>query len=357
MYSRNREPMVAPYDIKVLKYLRKRDDGGVVTPCQEAPVTFDEPLVAHPSIPQWRYKHRDNYDREIYSIGAGVIHAKLTPSSDYDNFCVEAIIPKGTKFWIDSFGNDIVAEKLVVTPKEVSIKKPFISPELAEIILKSAPQRNGIRVGDYQLTDDTFVSPKKGIQAKKVRGQVCGFYKDGTPMICAVERLEAVWDNKYGTRTTTPTSPNSEEAQKLFNGKEITELVKEKCPDDKDLEAFQTCINYRKHEGENWFFGALGEVMEMLDNALYLNAARAITGVGFVIDRQYWYWSCSEDGSGGSFSCGLGGSMVFRCWCRKDRQGSVVPFFASKDEKKTTAIKRHKLAEYATRLCNFFKGH
>lgn len=339
MYSRNCEPMVALYDIKVLKYLRKRDDGGVVTPCQETPVTFDEPLIAHPSTPQWRYEHRDNYDREIYSVGAGVVHAKLTPSSDYGNFCVEAIIPKGTKFWIDSFGNDIVAEKLVVTTKEVSVKKPFISPELTEVILKGAPQRNGIRVGDYQLTDDTFVSPKKGIQAKKVRGQVCGFYKDGTPMICAVERFEAVWDNKYGTRTITPTSPNSEEAQKLFNGKEITGLVKEKYPDDKDLEAFQTCISYRKDEGENWFFGALGEVMEMLDNALYLNAARAITGIGFVIDRQYWYWSCSEYGSGDSFCCGLDGSMVCRVWGCKDGRGSVVPFFASKDEKKNNSNK------------------
>jgi len=331
--------MVAPYDIKVLKYLRKRDDGGVVTPCQEAPVTFDEPLIAHPSTPQWRHEHRDNYDREIYSVGAGVVHAKLTPSSGYGNFCVEAIIPKGTKFWIDSFGNDIVAEKLVVTTKEVSVKKPFISPKLTEVILKGAPQRNGIRVGDYQLTDDTFVSPKKGIQAKKVRGQVCGFYKDGTPMICAVERFEAVWDNKYGTRTTTPTSPNSEGAQKLFNGKEITGLVKEKYPDDKDLEAFQTCISYRKDEGENWFFGALGEVMEMLDNALYLNAARAITGIGFVIDRQYWYWSCSECYSNYSFGCRLDDCMVYRCWCSKDGRGSVVPFFASKDEKKNNSNK------------------
>ena len=328
MYSRNREPMVAPYDIKVLKYLRKRNTG-VVTPCQEAPVTFDKPLVAYPSIPQWRYEYRDNYGRKIYSIGAGVVHAKLTSSSDYGNFCVEAIIPKGTRFWTDSFGDDIVAEKLVVTTKEVSVKRPLISPELAEIILKSAPQRNGIRVGDYQLTDDTFVSPKKGIQAKEVRGQVCGFYKNGTPMICAVERLEAVWDNKYGTRTTTPTSHNSEEAQKLFNGKEITGLVKEKYPDDKDLEAFQTCTNYRKNEGENWFFGALGEVMKMLDNALYLNAARAITGIGFVIDRQYWYWSCSEGGSSDSFCCGLDSGMVYKDWSYKFSRYCVVPFFAS----------------------------
>lgn len=355
MYSRNRESMVAPYDIKVLKYLRKRGDGGVVTPCQEAPVTFDESLVAHPSIPQWRYEYQDNYDRKIYSIGAGVVHARLTPSSDYGNFCVEAIIPKGTKFWIDSFGNDIVAEKLVVTPKEVSIKKPFISPELAEIILKSAPQRNGIRVGDYQLTDDTFVSPKKGIQAKKVRGQVCGFYKDGSPIICGLERLEATWDKdccKPGKQYS-----SYEEAWQAFNGREVTAEYRKQYADDKGFEAFHVCSSYREGCDEDWFFGAFGEVVAMLDNSLYLNAARAVTGLGYYITNDHWYWSCSERDGLYSFCCYLHYDMVRRGWGSKGDRSSVVPFFASRREKKTTRVTKSKISQYATRLCNFFKGH
>lgn len=127
--------MVAPYDIKVLKYLRKHSDGRFTTPCQETPVTFKEPLEARPSTPQWSAEGQDNYGRAIYSVGAGLVHAKLSPGNDYGNYCVEAVIPKGTKFWIDPFGNDIGAERLIVTENKVSTDRPFIEPGPASIIL------------------------------------------------------------------------------------------------------------------------------------------------------------------------------------------------------------------------------
>ena len=76
-----------------------------------------------------------------------------------------------------------------------------------------------------------------------------------------------------------------------FNGKEITELyIKGK---NNKLEAFEICTNYRKEKGENWYFGAIGEVLTMLNNIKYINAANQITGIEFDILNS-WIGSCSK---------------------------------------------------------------
>lgn len=331
LYIRDKEPRVAKKDIVVLKYLKKENEQ-FYSPWKGTPVTIGKVLVAYPSEPNITFSATDNFGREISEIGGGAIHAKLFEDSNYSsccNYCAKAIIPKGTKYWVDSFGTEITAEKMLIT--EEAGNNDVLDDSLAREILASAPEVNGIRIGDYQMTDDSFVHPKKSIAKTKVRGIVCGFYENGEPIICALEMFREVWDRQYDSKIGGHTSLQA--AIKLFNGKEVTRKYIQKEYEDKlRFGAFERCINYRKDKGEEWFLGALGETITMLDHAIYLNAAYRITGLGFIININNWYWSCSEDDSGFSWSCVLYKEEVDFGWVDKSFIDKVVPFYASTNE-------------------------
>ena len=330
LYIRDKKPRVAKKDIVVLKYLKKENER-FYSPCQGTPVTIGKVLVASPSEPNITFSSVDNFGREISEIGGGAIHAKLFEDSGYGNYCAKAIIPKGTKYWVDSFGTEIAAEKMLIT-KEAG-NNDVLDDSFAREILASAPEVNGVRIGDYQMTDDSFIHPKKSIAKTKVRGIVCGFYENGEPIICALEMFREVWDSQCNSKIGEYTS--SQAAMKLFNGKEVTrKYIQKEYKDKSRFGVFERCTNYRKDKGEEWFFGALGETMTMLDNAIYLNAAHKITGLGFIINTNYWYWSCSEGGSSYSWRCGLGRGRVRCDWGYKGSTGRIVPFYASTQEKK-----------------------
>ena len=74
--------------------------------------------------------------------------------------------------------------------------------------------------------------------------------------------------------------------------------------------------------------------MTMLDNAAYLNAAHNITGLGFIINTDYWYWSCSDGFSNYSWYCGIPSGRVYLGWYYKGYTSWVVPFYASTQAKK-----------------------
>lgn len=331
LYIRDKQPRVAKRDIVVLKYLQK-DYNGYKSPCQGIPVTLGKLMVAQPDTPYIWYNSTDLYGREIFRMGSGVIHAKLNESKDYGNYCAKAIIPKGTKYWIDPFGTEIAARQMLITEEKGSNES--VSIQLFKEILKSAPEKNGIRVGDYQMIDDSFVHPTKRIAKTKVRGIVCGFYKDKCPIICALEMLGGVWDTDYDSEI--GECILGRKARRLFNGREVTAQYKKqiKGKDKERFSAFERCINYRKDKKEDWYFGSLGETMTMLDNTVYLNAAHNITGLGFIINTNYTYWSCSEERPNYSFNCGLSRSAVGYSLSRKSLFYRVVPFYAFTQAKK-----------------------
>lgn len=326
LYIRDKKPRVAKRDIVVLKYLKKENEL-FYSPYRGTPVTIGKILVASPSEPNITFKFIDDFGREISGIDGGAIHAKLFEDSSPGNYCAKAIIPKGTKYWFDPFGTEIAAEKMLIT-KEVG-NNDVIDDSFAREILASAPEVNGIRIGDYQMTDDSFVHPKKSIAKTKVRGIVCGFYENGEPIICALEMFREAWDIKYNSKIGEYT--DSRTSMKLFNGKEVTGKYIQKGHKNKPrFGAFERCINYRKDKGEEWFFGALGEVRTMLDNAIYLNAAHKITGLGFIINiNDYWYLSCSERNSHYSWGCYPCEHRVYCDWSCKYYTSSIVPFYAS----------------------------
>ena len=334
LYIRDKQPRVAKRDIVVLKYLLKIN-GKYSSPCQGTLVTLDKLMVAQPDTPSINYDNTDSFDREISSIGGGVIHAKLMDSNGYGNYCAKAIIPKGTEYWMDQFGTEIAARQMFITTEKGTNESVDI--QLFREILTNAPEKNGVRVGDYQMIDNSFVHPTKRIAKTKVRGIVCGFYEDGSPIICALEMFREVWDSYRNSRIGKHTS--MEEAKKLFNGREVTAQYKKqiKKEDKGRFGAFERCINYRKNKKEDWYFGSLGETMTMLDNAAYLNAAHMITGLGFIINTDYWYWSCSEHYSGYSWGCRLGRGRVHCSWGYKCYTCRIVPFYAFTKAKKRKA--------------------
>ena len=334
LYIRDKQPLVAKRDIVVLKYLL-RTNGEYSSPCQGTFVTLGKLMIAQPDTPSINYNGTDSFGREIFSIGGGVIHAKLMESNDYGNYCAKAIIPKGTEYWMDPFGTEIAARQMFITTEKGTNESVDI--QLFREILANAPEKNGVRVGDYQMTDNSFVHPTKRIAKTKVRGIVCGFYEDGSPIICALEMFQEVWDSYCNSRIREYTS--IKEAKKLFNGREVTAQYKKqiKKEDKIRFDAFERCINYRKDKKENWYFGSLGEIMTMLDNAAYLNAAHMITGLGFIINTDYWYWSCSEDGFGYSWYCNFGRGRVCCSWGFKHGTYSTVPFYAFTKAKKRKA--------------------
>lgn len=328
LYIRDKKPRVAKRDIVVLKYLTQRGYGkNFFSPYMGTEVTLGKVLVASPSeSPYSRYHTTDYFGRKISAIGIGAIHAKLFENRKYSNYCAKAIIPKGTKYWVDPFGTEIAAEKMLIT-KETG-DNDVLGDSFAREILASAPKINGIRIGDYQMTDDSFVHPKKSIAKTKVRGIVCGFYKNGEPIICALEKFSEAWSNKYDDSIGEYIRLRA--VIRSFNGRKVTRKYIQKEYEDKSrFSAFERCINYRKDKGEEWFFGAIGETMTMLDNAIYLNAAYTITGLGFIIHVGYQYWSCSEYSLFTSMYCSLNNHQVYFDSGRKYYPLSVVPFYAS----------------------------
>ena len=335
LYIRDKQPRVAKRDIVVLKYLQQ-DGKRYESPFQGTPVTLGKLMVAQPDTP-YIYIHfevKDLYDREIYSMGGGVIHAMLSESNGHGNYCAKAIIPKGTEYWIDPFGTEIAARQMLITEEKGTNESVGI--QLFKEILESAPEKNGIRVGDYQMIDDSFVHPTKRIAKTKVRGIVCGFYENGSPIICALERFEGVWDKDRNSKVGEFTQ-SLKKATKLFNGREVTAQYKKQI-NGKDKErfgAFERCINYRKDKKEDWYFGSLGETMTMLYNAVYLNAAHNITGLGFIINTDYQYWSCSEGDYYHSWICSIGWNNVHWVRCFKNHPVTVVPFYAFSQAKES----------------------
>ena len=149
-----------------------------------------------------------------------------------------------------------------------------------------------------------------------------------------------VWDKDYNSKVGDFVD-DWHEGIKLLNGKEITNKYKESK--DKKLEVFEECINYRKEKNEEWYMPALGEMMTLLDNVIFLNAACNITGLGREISTYEWFWTCPECYSSLSWCCFLDSYGLYCNRGCKDCRGLIVPFFDSATtgkEKNKKSLKR-----------------
>lgn len=334
LYTRNKQPMVASRDIKCLKYVTKTDNQ-YYSPYMDTKIPIDQVMIAYPSTPGINHSSTDYLNHDIYALYGGAIHAKMVESPDYGNNCLLAIIPKGTEYWINSWGTEIAAKQMLITSKKGDKSK--LDTSFIEDILLKAPEVNGIRIADYLLENGSFVHPTKDIAKLKPIGRVVGFHND-KPLVGALEYMTSEWDIRmYSNRTKVLSKQftDGNKAIKDFDGKKWTkEISKLKTKDNHP--AFNKYSNYRSTKEEEWYLPALGEMMTMLDNTLYLNAATMLTGVGFIIDESGYYWSSSEGNESRSWYCCLGSGQVGRYWGCKDLCNRVVPFLASKKKPENT---------------------
>lgn len=326
--------MVASRDIKCLKYVTKTGNQ-YYSPYRNTKIPIDQVMIAFPSTPNIDYSSTDYLIHDIYALNGGAIHAKMAESSDYGNNCLLAIIPKGTEYWINPWGTEIAAKQMIITSKKGDKSK--LDTAFVEDILLKAPEVNGIRIADYLLEDGTFVHPTKDIAKLKPIGRVVGFHNN-EPLVGALEYMTGEWDiRSYSNRTKVLSKQFTEcdKAVKDFDGKKWTKEISKFNTKD-NHPAFNKCSNYRSTEEKEWYLPALREMMTMLDNTLYLNAATMLTEVGFIIDESDYYWSSSEYDECSSWYCYLGSGHVNCGWLYKDDCGRIVPFLASKKKPENT---------------------
>lgn len=331
LYIRNAQPFVAERDIECIKYLNRSTSGHYVTPYKNTRVELNATIVAQPDKPQISKDGTDDFENTIYTLSGGAIHAKLVRQDDMGPCRKKAIIPKGTKYWPDPFGMEIAAEKMLITSEDTD---GISDLSIAEDILAHAPQVNGVHIGDFQLEDGSFIHPNRSVKEKHPVGRVVGFH-NSKPMVAALEFFGEMWDRGMWDSHITEHIDERAEAIKHFDGEENTKAYKKlrtKGKKDK-YPAHEKCASYDAGKNFSAYFPALGEIMTMLDNAIYLNASYAVSGLGFIIDNRYWWWSSSESSRGHSWCCGLGRGRVCCGWYFKDDTGSVCPFLAPKREK------------------------
>ena len=309
---------ISKEDISVIKYVI-RSDGVIKTPYTKIEIPINKIMKASSEKEEAEFLMKDILNNDIYSISEGAIHAKLI----VDNFphmpfeLRKAIIPAGTKYWISSNGTEIAAKEMIVT-NQVFVKKIDRSSEnIFKEILSNAPKFNGIRVGDYLLENGEYVKPQKNLSKNDIVGIVVGF-SNKKPLIAALSSFTC------NSKTPNMRYYNTINMSDIvFNGKEITGLnTKEK---NNKLEAFEICTNYRKEKGENWYFGAIGEVLTMLNNIKYINAANQITGIEFNILNS-WICSCSEFNYNNVWCCSHYYGVLYTYITNINTQLKLIPF-------------------------------
>lgn len=323
LYLRENQPRVAKEDITVLKYV-KVNDKVITSPLQNTVIHANEVLKASPDKADIFSYGKDMFGNDVYSINGGAIHAKLIKGGFSECECRKAIIPSGTDYWVSDIGDEIAARSMIITDVDWDNGDNKVSDSIFEEILENAQEVNGVRIGDYLLESGGYTRPRKDLSEDDVVGIVAGFH-EGEPIIAAITYFDGAIDKLCNSRFGFYYS-NVDTVIKRFNGRYITEEYRVGKRNDR-FEGFEACINYRKEKGEEWYLGAAGEVSTMLDNCIYLNAAHHITGLGFLIGKE-WYNSCSEHSCEYSWCCHLTCGRV-SCFCGyKKFNRRTVPFLS-----------------------------
>lgn len=333
MYNTKQHPLVAKRDIIVVKYLRKSPGEDVwKTPCQCTRVELNKELIPLED----RMKIRP-YNSICNSITAGAIHT-LTVNNDRDwDGCqaFKAIIPKGTKYFVDVNGRSIVARKLLITDEKISIKVPDQS--LIVDMLEQRPAVDGIAVGDFYFKDQGFMSPfdlTKEI-IPNISGVVIGFKDNGDPLIWSGKVFSGIMDRDWLSQFDEFISNPGDDAE---GEKHKAAFLKNYPKFDKvRFEAYAKCMKYKPEIGE-WYIPAWKEQKIMIENLQFIHASAWYTGVNCILPTG-WYWTSSEFGSYDCWCIGLNEYDARRSWYSRHFSGGVCFFLASTNKIPKITIK------------------
>ena len=159
----NIKPLVAQKDIKVIKLLKKYEDGRYVTPYQKFPVELNGMLTPADGNATIKLYGHDKCRTEIID---GYIHAALKFYIDTNikdgTTAVEAYIPKGTEYYINVSLSEICAKKLYITDKLLESTEGFLSIDrmldIIQPILDNIPT-DELSPGWIYTSDNRFVHP------------------------------------------------------------------------------------------------------------------------------------------------------------------------------------------------------
>ena len=332
LYTKQKEPLVATHDIVCLKYLGK-NALGFHTPYKIVKVELDKELKAEGNEAIVKSICEDIFGEEMFTIEGGFVHARLEPDDSIANYCMKAIISKGTKYFLSVFGDEIAAKTMIITSEETD---KIVDKDLLKDIINNAPNENGVYVGDYLLQDGIYIRPTEINSLHKLAlvGQVVGFHKH-KPLIAAIDILEEVWNIRYKE---VRNGLGRKEAITLFNGKKVTQQAMRRRDKDSFV-AIALCDKYREDSKEQWYLPALGEMSVLLNNTMYVNAARKFTKIGKLITEKMYFWTCSEFNSNYSWYCNLYLSKVRRYWHSKNNKNYIIPFLASLNRQENSLVK------------------
>lgn len=297
---------IAKKDIIVYKQLEESYDG-FVTPCRNFPVKLNSEIIPKGKIELEEYGSKKCLDR-------GAIHAYTVISDNKLYF--EAIIRKGTKFWIQDDLTEIAAEKLYLTNKKVSTEdyKPT-------------------SFSDY-LEEGVDVYLKDGRRCKLTdsfdKNDVLGIYGYDNQII-SIKEYKTLW--LFGEELPNEVSKNNFiESDSLNRSRVLNKLEKDldgygNTKQLKSLGIISEALDYCESLGKDWYIPASGELKKLFKNQLRINITLQYLGKPTL--EFNWFWSSTLESTGyawGYYSDGddwFYGDFGFGY---VDYPGNVLPF-------------------------------
>ena len=279
----NREGHVLKKDLICFKQIIGNDSEGYKTPCQDWPVTLDstlEPDEKSPVIEECGFK---------YQIGAGVIHAYLKVQTEEDNY-YKAIIPAGTKFWLQDDLQQVAAEKLILTSEKV---KGNPVSDLTELFISAA---------EVCMKDGT----RKSITESPNPKDIIGIYTSTGKIVSINLHTEYTKfsENRLTGYPTEKMISEYEDAFKDMDGQENTDTLKKTCKESKLL-----AIGKLK-DGE--YLPSQGELKEAFIELEAINLTREYLGLELI--PFAWFWSSSIRDDESIWICDSIGRYLWYRW-------------------------------------------
>ena len=286
---------IAKKDIIVYKQLEE-SSCGYVTPCQDFPVKLNSEIVPEGKIELRSCGLKQCLDR-------GAIHAySIIPAP---GIYFEAIIKKGTEFWIQDNLTEVAAEKLYLTDKEAFYKhsKPT---DFSDYL------KEGV---DVYLKDGRRCKITDSFDKKDVIG-VYGYDNQ----VIALEYKELPLFNE---KLPNEISKNNFIEEDSCNRSElITKLEKDldgygNTKQLKSLGIKSYALDYCESLGKNWYIPSSGELKKVFKNQLRINITLRYLGIPQIDFR--WFWSSTLGSSPFAWRCYSGDGN----WCGGFYSGHV----------------------------------
>ena len=267
--SNENNMFIAKEDITVYKQLDKSKSGGYETPYQSFPVKLNSILIPEDDFVLKFYGSK-------YQIGRGVIHAYTeVDNNNRLGTYFEAVIKKGTKFWIQDDLKEVAAEKLYLTDKIASFEnynKPTNFSDYLEY---------GV---DVYLKDGRKCKVTDSYNKKDVIG-IYGYDDQVTALNHSKPLPFFVKKNlPHNIRVI-----DTEDLEQLKN--ELENSYDGYC-NTKSLRSLgikSPVLDYCDKLGENWYIPSSGELKKLFKNQLRINITLQYLGkptLGF-----NWFWS------------------------------------------------------------------